>query len=44
MEVNNFDAKTGERIAEVKLSPEQTRMIIRILKEARHGAKQKSHP
>ncbi|ESS00653.1 hypothetical protein NB22_08905 [Limosilactobacillus fermentum NB-22] len=44
MEVKNFDAKTGEELSQVKLSPEQTRMIIRILKEARHGAKQKSHP
>lgn len=35
MKVKNFDAKTGERIAEVKLSPEQTRRIIRILKGAR---------
>lgn len=33
MKVKNFDAKTGERIAEVKLSPEQTMKIIRILKE-----------
>lgn len=35
MKVNNYDAKTGERIAEVKLSPEQTIRIIRILKEVR---------
>lgn len=35
MKVNNYDAKTGERIAEVKLSPEQTRRILMILKEAR---------
>lgn len=35
MKVNNYDAKTGERIAEVKLSPEQTMRILMILKEAR---------
>lgn len=35
MKVNNYDAKTGERIAEVKLSPEQSAWLIRILKEAR---------
>lgn len=33
--VNNYDAKTGERIAEVKLSPEQSARLIRVLKEAR---------
>lgn len=31
MKVNNYDAKTGERIAEVKLSPEQSARLIRIL-------------
>lgn len=35
MKVNNYDAKTGERIAKVKLSPEQSAWLIRILKEAR---------
>lgn len=35
MKVNNYDAKTGERIAQVKLSPEQSARLIRILKEAR---------
>lgn len=33
MKVNNYDAKTGERIAEVKLSPEQSARLIRVLKE-----------
>lgn len=33
MKVKNFDAKTGEELNQVKLSPEQTMMIIRILKE-----------
>lgn len=35
MKVNNYDARTGERIAEVKLSPEQIAPLIRVLKEAR---------
>lgn len=35
MKVKNFDAKTGERIAEVKLSAAQSARLIRILKEAR---------
>ena len=36
MKVKNFDAKTGEELSQVKLSPEQTRIlmkIIRIIKE-----------
>ncbi|WP_340565992.1 hypothetical protein [Limosilactobacillus fermentum] len=36
MEVKNFDAKTGEELSQVKLSPEQTMRIIRILKEVRY--------
>lgn len=35
MKVKNFDAETGEELSQVKLSPEQTMRIIRILKEAR---------
>lgn len=34
MKVNNYDAKTGERIAEVKLSADQSARLIRVLKEA----------
>lgn len=36
MKVNNYDARTGERIAEVKLSADQSARLIRVLKEARH--------
>lgn len=36
MKVNNYDAKTGEELSQVKLSPEQTMRIIRILKEVRN--------
>ena len=36
MKVNNYDAKNGEELSQVKLSPEQTMMIIRILKEVRN--------
>lgn len=35
MKVNNYDAKTGERIAEVKLSTDQSARLIRVLKEAK---------
>ena len=35
MKVNNYDAKTGERIAEVKLSADQSARLILLLKEAR---------
>ena len=34
MKVKNFDAKTGEELSQVKLSPEQSAWLIRILKEA----------
>lgn len=32
MKVNNFDAKTGEKLSQVKLSPEQSAQLIRVLK------------
>lgn len=35
MKVKNFDTKTGERIAEVKLSADQSARLIRVLKEVR---------
>lgn len=35
MKVKNFDAKTGEELSQVKLSPEQSTRLIRVLKEAR---------
>lgn len=35
MKVNNYDAKTGEELSQVKLSPEQSARLIRVLKEAR---------
>lgn len=36
MKVKNFDAKTGERIAEVKLGADQSARLLLLLKEARH--------
>lgn len=35
MKVKNFDAKTGEELSQVKLSPAQSARLIRVLKEAK---------
>lgn len=33
MKVNNYDAKTGEELSQVKLSADQSARLIRVLKE-----------